>query len=148
MVLAIEKRLTSLPSQSRRIICLHTVKWSNKSISKIQFSIRHLLAHSVDVKQFYLTQEVDPIRSKHSRPEWTWEQWQWRGTPQSPKHQYYWSITIRWLNVIIRTLVRGVLTLHRDAVVERYFGYLIRDFRQWLLSNNLSFNFSFANWKS
>ena len=42
----------------------------------IQFSISHLLAHSLNVKQFYLTHREDPIRCYHSRPEWTCEQWQ------------------------------------------------------------------------
>ena len=35
------------------VIFLHTVKWSNSSISKN--SISHLFAHSLNVKQFYLT---------------------------------------------------------------------------------------------
>ena len=39
--------------------------------------------------------------------EWTWEQWQWRSTPHSPKLQNYWNLTIRLLNVISRTLVVG-----------------------------------------
>ena len=40
-------------------------------------------------------------------PEWTWEQWQWRGTLYSPKLKQYWNLTIRLFSVIIRTLVRG-----------------------------------------
>ena len=45
------------------------------------------------------------IRCYHSRPEWTWEQWQWRGTPHSQKLQHYWNLTIRLFSVISRTLV-------------------------------------------
>ena len=30
-----------------------------------------------------------------SAPEWTWEWWQWRGTPHSSKLQHYWSLTVR-----------------------------------------------------
>ena len=42
-------------------------------------------------------------------PEWTWEWWQWRGTPHSPKLQHYWNLTIRLFSVLSRTLVGGVL---------------------------------------
>ena len=35
----------------------------------------------------------------------TWEQWQWRGTPHSPKPQHHWNLTIRLFSVIYRTLV-------------------------------------------
>ena len=50
------------------------------------------------------------IRCYHSRPEWTWERLQWRGTPHSPKLQHYWNLTIRLFNDISRTLVGGGLT--------------------------------------
>ena len=50
------------------------------------------------------------IRCYHSGPEWTWEQWQWRGTPHSPMLQHCWNLTIRLFSVISRTLVRGGLT--------------------------------------
>ena len=50
------------------------------------------------------------IRCYHSGPEWTWEQWQWRGTPHSPKLQHCWNLTIRLFSVISRTLVSGGLT--------------------------------------
>ena len=46
------------------------------------------------------------IRCYHSKPEWTWERWQWRDTPHSPKCLYYWNLTIKLLCVIPRTLVR------------------------------------------
>ena len=46
-----------------------------------------------------------PIRCYHSGQEWTWERWQWRGTPHSPKLQHYWSLTIRLFSVMSRTLV-------------------------------------------
>ena len=57
------------------------------------------------------------MRCFHSRSEWTSKQCQWRGTPHSPKPQYYWSPTIRLFSVISRILVRGVLPLCRDAVI-------------------------------
>ena len=84
----------------------------------IRFSISHLLALSLNVKQFYLNYSEDPIRCFHSGWEWTWEQWQWKDTTHSQKRQD-WSLTIRLVNVIIRTLIgvwRGVLPLRRDAV--------------------------------
>ena len=53
-------------------------------------------------------------RFYHSRPEWTWEQWQWRGALHSPKPQHHWNLTIKLFRVINQTLVRGCLTpLHR-----------------------------------
>ena len=39
--------------------------------------------------------------------EWTWEWWQWRGTPHSSKLQHYWNLTIRLFSVISRILVGG-----------------------------------------
>ena len=61
------------------------------------------------------------IRCYHSGPEWTWEQWQWRGTPHSPKLQHCWNLTIRLFSVISRRLVRGGgLPLCRGAVSVFY----------------------------
>ena len=53
---------------------------------------------------------IDRTLSGDTTPEWTWEWWQWRNTPHSPK------LTIRLFRVIFRTIVRGVLPLCRDAV--------------------------------
>ena len=82
------------------IICLHTVKWfqvllciTNNSFKlqsfvytqlndktvlflTIQFSISHLFAYSLNIKQFYLTHWYEPIRVFYSGPVWTLEQWQ------------------------------------------------------------------------
>ena len=83
----------------------------------IQFSISYLFAHSLNVKQFYLTHRLDSNRCYHSELEWTLEQWQWRDTPHSLKLQD-WSLTIRLFSIISRTLIReGSLShLCRDAV--------------------------------
>ena len=35
----------------------------------------------------------------------TWERWQWRGTPHSPKLQHCWNLNIRLFSVISRTPV-------------------------------------------
>ena len=64
-----------------------------------------------------MTHKKDPFLSYHSKPEWTWEQWQWRSTPHS-KLQHYWSLTIILFSVISRTLImgQGVEPLCREAV--------------------------------
>ena len=77
-------------------------------------------------KQFYLKQfslakvqfsSIWPIdRRFHSRPEWTCEQWQWRGNLHSPKLQHYWNLTIRLFSVIPRTLMEGILLFSREAI--------------------------------
>ena len=58
----------------------------------------------------------DSIRWNHPGSEWTWEQWQWRSTPYSPKLQNYWSLTLRLFPVISRPLVGGVLARCRYTV--------------------------------
>ena len=55
-----------------------------------------------------------------SGPEWTWEWWQWRGTPHSPKSQHHWNLPIRLFSVIFRTLVGGDLPLCREAASVFY----------------------------
>ena len=50
---------------------------------------------------------------------WIWEQWQWRGTPNFPKLQHYWNLTIRLFSVISKTLVGSgclVLSFCRNPV--------------------------------
>ena len=71
----------------------------------IQFSLSRLFPHSLNVKKFYLIHRYDPLWCYHSGSKWAWERWHWRGTPHSPKLQYYWILTIRFLNGISRTLV-------------------------------------------
>ena len=79
----------------------------------IQFSISHLFALSLNMKQFYLTHREGPIRNCISGPEWTWEQWHWKANLHSPKFQHYRSLTIRLFNIIPRTLIeRRVLPQH------------------------------------
>ena len=51
----------------------------------------------------------------HFGPEWTWEQWQWRGTAHSPKLQHYWNLTIRLFSVISGTFVTGVFSLSKKG---------------------------------
>ena len=82
----------------------------------IQFSINHLFAHGLNVKQFYLTHRYDHIRCYLSGSKWTWEQWLWRGTPHSPDLQHYCCFVIRLFNVIFRTLIVWVLPFNKDTV--------------------------------
>ena len=61
----------------------------------------------------------DPLIGRYQvlqLPEWTWKRRQWKGTLHSPTLQHYWSLIIRLYNVIIRTIVQGVLLFFRDAV--------------------------------
>ena len=82
----------------------------------VQFNTSHLFEFSLNVKQFYLTNRQDPIMCYHSRPEWTWEWWQWIDTLHSPNFQG-WSLTIELFSIISgQSLGAGVLLLCRDAV--------------------------------
>ena len=56
-----------------------------------------MFLHSWNVKHFDLTHRKNPIGSYHCSLEWTWEQWQQRGTTHSLKLQ---SLIIRLFNVL------------------------------------------------
>ena len=45
--------------------------------------------------QIYLTYRYNPNRYYYFESEWTWEEWQWRGTPHCPNLQN-WSLYIRY----------------------------------------------------
>ena len=53
------------------------------------------------------------MRCYHPAPDWTWEQWQGRGTTHPPKSH---GLAIRLFSVIYRTFIVVVLTLCREAV--------------------------------
>ena len=59
------------------------------------------------------------IRFKHSRLDWAWVWWQWRGTPYSPTLQHDWSLTIRLFSVISRLLIVGGV-LHTQQRCSQY----------------------------
>ena len=61
----------------------------------------------VSMQLVLLTHSYGPIRCYNSGPDWTWEQWQWRGAPHSLKLQHYWNLTIRLFSVIYTSLVWG-----------------------------------------
>ena len=73
------------------------------------------------------------MRCYHAGPEWTWERWQWRGTPHSPKPLHHWNLTIRLFSVISRILVRGGLPLCRGAVNVFYSPWASLDHRLGML---------------
>ena len=90
---ACTKKAGNLLNAPRNVICLHLV---------------------LNAKQFNLTHRQDPIRYYYSESERTWERWQWRGSPHSPKFQHYCSLTLRLFRVVSRTLVaRGLTPLQR-----------------------------------
>ena len=64
--------------------------------------VGHLFAHSLNIKQFYLTQWWDPTRYILSGLDWTLEQWRWRAKPHSSEFRGL-RFTIRWFNVIFDT---------------------------------------------
>ena len=66
------------------------------------------------MSNFDSTHRLDPIRCCHFGPEGTWEQWQGRGNPYSPKLKHFWSLAIRLFSVITRKLIEGLIC--RDAV--------------------------------
>ena len=69
----------------------------------IQFSMSFVCTQSICQSVLF-----DPwIRRYHSGTEWTWNRLQWRDTPHSLKLERYRSLTIRFFNVIARTLVVG-----------------------------------------
>ena len=93
------------------MICKHilSIQLNDQTVLflTIQFSINHLFALNVNVKQFYLTHWLEPVSCYHSRPAWTWKWWQWRGTQHSPKLLHYWSLAITLFTVISRSLRTG-----------------------------------------
>ena len=97
-------------NSNNSILHKYTVSMSKTVLFQtVQFSIS---------THFSPTWSIDrkPIRCYHFMPQWTWEKWQRRGTPHSPKFQYNWNLTIRLFSIISRTLVGGVLPLCREAV--------------------------------
>ena len=102
-------KITTFSSANSLWLDLGWVLRINSSISND--SIQHVIClHTVNVKQFYLTQRKDPIRCYYSGVEWIWERWQWRGTLHFPKLQHDWSILIRFFNVISGHLLgEGIL---------------------------------------
>ena len=101
----------------------------------VLFSVSHLFALSLNVKQFYFTHRYDAFMCYHSGPEWTWEWWQWRDTLHSLKLQHYWSLAIRLFNVISRTFIErcgsypsaGIQLVYSTAPTNWAGRFLIED---------------------
>ena len=108
-------RLARMPDSPLKSLCTNQclVELQTILFQAIHFNISHLFA--LIYIFIYQTLLFDSIRCYHSGPEWTWEQWQWRGTPRSQKLQD-WSLTLGLFNIITRTLIGRVLPLCKDAV--------------------------------
>ena len=73
----------------------------------ILFNVCHLFAHSLNVKEFYLTYLVLSLCW-----EWTWQQWQWNGIPHSPKLYrliLYPGHSVRWCLIPLQRCSRCIL---------------------------------------
>ena len=70
---------------------------------QFNLALSHLFALSLNVKQFYSTLGLEPNWCHHSRPEWTWEQWQWGA-----------------LTVPQRSSITGPSPLHSFLSYQRY----------------------------
>ena len=127
---------------STEIKCKYTI-WLSKTflfqaIQFIQTVLMETIKFSISMQLVLFNRYYGPIRCYHSGPEWTWEQWQWRGTPHSPKLQHHWNLTIRLFSVISRTLMGGLL-LYIKAVRVWFKNELIFNNILFLLFNNLLF---------
>ena len=99
----------------KNILNTYRVKWSNSSISN----------NSIWYKSFVCTQFktvlFDSFRCYHFDSEWTWEQWQLKGTLHCPMLQLYWNLTIRCLMSYPGfSLGVGIIPIGRNTVVVFY----------------------------
>ena len=88
--------------------------------------------------------------------EWTWEQWQSRGAPHSPKPKHHWNFTIRLFSVIYRTLIgRSYPSAEQQLVYSTApadWAICTNDFEGkdinfnscWLISQSLSLSLSLS----
>ena len=76
----------------------------------IQFSISHVFLHSLNVKQFYLTQREDLINCYDFGLEWTLKRWQWRSTPYSQRFN---DLLSNFLMSYQDTRLRSILLVKR-----------------------------------
>ena len=94
----------------------------------IQFS--QTIQFSINMPWVLFISKIGPYQV----PEWSWEQWQWRGAPHYPKLQHQWNLTIRLFSVISRTLI-GV-GVYPSAEVQSVYSTAWADsasFYPWLL---------------
>ena len=80
---------------------------------------------------------IGSIRCYYFGPEWTWEWWQWLGTPHSPKLQHYWNLTITLFSIMCRTIV-GEWGSCPSVEKQSVYSTAPADWASWRLwSNNL-----------
>ena len=119
-------------SISMQFKCKYTVYLSKTFLwQAIQFSptvLIQIIQFSISMQ---LTHRYGPIRGYHSRPEWTWEQWQWRSAPHSPKH--HWSLAIRSFSVIPGHSLDGVFPFCRGAISVFYCPSRLGNFMSYVM---------------
>ena len=99
-----------------KTVLFQTIPFSKST----QFKSKNSSISNNSVYHKYSLVLFDPIRCYHFEPDWTWELWQWRGTPYSQKLKHYGNLNIRLFSVISSILVEGVLPLGREAVSVFY----------------------------
>ena len=84
----------------------------NSSISNNSIKRKSLVYTQFKCQQFYLTQSGATIPGQSGPGSDGYE----GGALHFTKLQHYWSLRIRLFNVILRTLIRGILPLCRDRI--------------------------------
>ena len=89
-----------------QIVLFQTIQFSTSTVSMSKTVLFQIIQFSIST-YFSFIWPIDRISSGATTPgqERTWEQWQRRGTPYSPKFQYYWNLTIRLFSILSRTLI-------------------------------------------
>ena len=84
-----------------KTVLFQTIQFSINTVSMSKKVLFQTIQFSIST-QFNSTWPIDRalIKCYHFWPEWTWEWWQWRGAPHSPKLQYHWNLTIRLFRII------------------------------------------------
>ena len=84
---------------------VHTVKWSNSSISNNSLSHKLFPCSQFKCQTLLFDPYIGPYQVLHTGPKWIRERWQWWGTSHSLKHQYR-CLTLRLFIFISKTLVK------------------------------------------
>ena len=111
-----------------------------------------IINNSIKYQAFVYTQLndqtflFDAIRCYHSRVQWAWEQWQWRGMLHSSKFQYYWNLIIRLFSVTSRTFV-GEGVSYLSAEIQLVYSTAPADWAAEGLVNTDSVSFAMCCYK-
>ena len=124
---------------------VYTVKWSNSSISTIQFSTNHLLAISLNFNHFYFKCQIvlfdsliGPFQVLPLRVRVGVRAMAMKGPPHSLNLQG-WSLSIRWFNVLSGTLFGA--GFYSSADIQSMYSTVQADWASHvLLTVNILFN--------